>query len=123
MPVRFPVFLRWLLAAVTGCCLALVATAPLSSAASPDTVKYYKAQAQCPRVDKGHARCFAMKRVQVAKGTKGARAMVAHPSYATGVAGGYTPADLATAYSVNPATATTQTVAIVDAYDDPKRTG
>lgn len=119
MPVRFPALLRWLLAAVTGCCLVLVATAPISTAASPDSVNYYKAQAQCPLPAKGHAQCFAMKRVRVAKGTKGARALTAHPSYATGAAGGFTPGDLAAAYSVNPATATTQTVAIVDAYDDP----
>lgn len=37
----------------------------------------------------------------------------------TGKNGGYSPSDLAAAYGVNPATATTQTVAIVDAYADP----
>src|SRR5262249_2813359 len=38
---------------------------------------------------------------------------------AAGPAGGYTPSQLASAYGVNAATATTQTVAIVDAYRDP----
>ncbi|HUJ55842.1 MAG TPA: PKD domain-containing protein, partial [Gaiellaceae bacterium] len=36
-----------------------------------------------------------------------------------GPAGGYSPGQLASAYGVNPAAATTQTVAIVDAYNDP----
>lgn len=119
MLVRSSALLRWLLAAVTGCCLALVATAPTSTAASPDGVNYYTVQAQCQRPTKGHAQCFAMKRLKVAKGTRGARPLTAEPGYATGPAGGYTPGDLATAYGVNSSAATAQTVAIVDAYDDP----
>jgi PKD domain/Divergent InlB B-repeat domain/PASTA domain len=40
-------------------------------------------------------------------------------SYGHGPNGGYSPTDLATAYGVNPAASTTQTVGIVDAYNDP----
>lgn len=46
----------------------------------------------------------------------------ATPSAGAGPAGGFTPNQLATAYGVNPAAATTQTVAIVDAYADPSVT-
>jgi hypothetical protein len=61
-----------------------------------------------------------MRRNVVAKGTPGARPFAVRASYPTGPAGGYTPADLASAYDFNPAVATTgQTVAIVDAYNDP----
>jgi hypothetical protein len=43
-------------------------------------------------------------------------------SLASGPAGGYSPGQLAAAYGVNPAAATSQTVAIVDAYQDPSVT-
>ena len=60
-----------------------------------------------------------MRLVDVPKGTKGAKAYVG-PAYSTGPAGGFTPADLASAYGFNPASSTgsSQTIAIVDAYDD-----
>jgi PKD repeat protein len=63
---------------------------------------------------------MAMRLVDVPKGTKGAKAYAA-PAYSRGPAGGFTPADLASAYGYNAAagTGSTQTVAIVDAYDDP----
>lgn len=40
-------------------------------------------------------------------------------AFGNGPKGGYAPQDLAAAYGVNPATATTQTVGIVDAFNDP----
>lgn len=43
-------------------------------------------------------------------------------SVASGPAGGYSPGQLAAAYGVNPTAATTQTVAIVDAFQDPSVT-
>jgi subtilase family serine protease len=49
-------------------------------------------------------------------------APAAAPSAGAGPKGGYSPGQLAGAYGVNPATATTQTVAIVDAYADPSVT-
>lgn len=89
------------------------------SPASKSTTKYYKASRVCKVAKKEHAQCFAMRRVAVPSGTPGARAMTADPGYVTGPAGGFTPADLAKAYAVNSATATTTTVAVVDAFDDP----
>lgn len=79
----------------------------------------YIAVPYCAAPKARHAQCFAMRRERVAKGTKGARAVRALPATVAGSAGGYTPSALATAYGVNPAAATTQTVAIIDAYNDP----
>lgn len=65
------------------------------------------------------ARCFAYRRVPVAKGTPGATAYTT-PSYQVGPAGGYTPADLASAYGYDPTVnRRTNTVGIIDWYDDP----
>jgi subtilase family serine protease len=80
---------------------------------------YVKAVPVCAAPKVNHATCFAWKQVRVSKSTAGARPMAARPAYTTGPAGGYTPADLASAYGVNPDTATSQVVGIVDAYDDP----
>src|SRR6266545_2046892 len=69
-----------------------------------------------------HGLRLVLKKVKATSGAKSAdqrRATVAQPSLASGPAGGYTPGDLATAYGVNAGSATSQTVAIVDAYDDP----
>ena len=75
--------------------------------------------------------CFAVRRVEVPEGTSGALpyklAAGATPSAATtdprqtiGPTGGLTPSDLATAYGFSStATGAGQTVAIVDAYNDP----
>lgn len=71
-----------------------------------------------------HMRCFAMRRVFVKAGTPGAHAVTplgTTPDVTVGPAGGLTPSDLTTAYGL-PATATSgtgQTVAIVDAFNDP----
>jgi subtilase family serine protease len=67
------------------------------------------------------AACFAMRRVDVGKGTPGAISFkLGGAGYSTGPAGGYTPGDLASAYEFSPtATGAGQTVAIVDAYNDP----
>jgi PKD domain len=67
----------------------------------------------------GRAACDAMRLVRVSKGTPGARPYVVKNSYPVGLAGGYTPADFATAYGFNPAGGAGQTIGIVDAYDDP----
>src|SRR5256885_15715046 len=48
-----------------------------------------------------------------------ARPAITRPPLAFGPAGGYTPAQLAKAYGLNAGAATSQTVAIVDAFDDP----
>ncbi len=87
-------------------------------AAAPFT-QYVKAEPACGVAAAGRATCLAVRRVPVSAGTPGAKALVLRPGYATGPANGYTPADLATAYGINAATATSVTVGIVDAYDDP----
>ena len=95
---------------------------PTSAAASPSTgtsAKYVTVQPLCSTPKPRHMQCFAMRRVFATATTAGARRLTAQPALATGPAGGYTPADLATAYGVNPDTATTQVVGIVDANDDP----
>jgi hypothetical protein len=64
--------------------------------------------------------CFAVKRVDVPAGTKGAYRYVVPNGRPTGPAGGYTPHDLATAYRFHPnVNRSHQTVAIVDWYNDP----
>jgi hypothetical protein len=105
-------------ALVLGLAPALVTT---SATASPSTgsTKYVTAKPLCGTPKAGHAQCFAMRRVAATASTPGARPMIVNPGFATGPAGGYTPGDLATAYGVNPDTATSQVVGIVDANDDP----
>jgi hypothetical protein len=84
----------------------------------------------CPVAKAGYYECTAVRKVEVAAGTPGALpykpgAGVAAgakigPSSTIGPAGGLTPSDFATAYDFNPtATGSNQTVAIVDAYNDP----
>ncbi len=97
-------------------------TTPKTPAAlSGGTVHYAIAEPVCAQPkDPNAIRCFAMKRVDVAKGTKGARAYVRPDYIGLGPAGGYTPDDIAAAYHFNPNTnASSQLVGIVDWYDDP----
>jgi subtilase family serine protease len=84
------------------------------------SIRYAIPKRLCPKPTPTRLSCMAMRLVDVPKGTKGAKAYIV-PSYTTGPAGGFTPADLATAYGYNPASSAglSQTVAIVDAYDDP----
>ena len=89
---------------------------------------YAKIVPGCAVPARGHAGCFVLRRVPAAATTAGARAYSVRASYAVGPKGGYTPSDLWSAYSLGnlaSLTATggpgsTQTVAVVDAYDDPK---
>jgi subtilase family serine protease len=110
-------------AALTAVSLApLVATAQTSPATAASFSKPYAiAKNVCPPAKPGHAQCFAMRLVPATAGTPGARAYVPAAGAATiGPAGGLTPSDLATAYGFSStATGTGQTVAIVDAYNDP----
>lgn len=82
-------------------------------------VRYAVTKALCDEPSPGQMACDAIKLVPSQKGSLGAKAYVSS-SYTKGPKGGFTPADLATAYGFNPKTAVNQTVAIVDAYDDPK---
>jgi hypothetical protein len=79
----------------------------------------------CRAPGKGHASCLAVKLVRKIVPNDstlqpaGVRPnTIQHP----GPAGGYSPTDLAAMYGVNASAATTQTVAIVDAYNDPNVT-
>lgn len=105
-------------------------TAPASAAPSNAratsagrTAQYAKVERTCAAPRPGHEACFAMKLVPVRKGTPGAKPMaVLAPGVARGPAGGYAPSALARAYGYDPAAtlATPQTVAIVDAHNNPR---
>jgi hypothetical protein len=104
--------------------------------ASATTTQYAVGKPLCGQPAKGHASCFAMRRVIVKKSTPGAQAFTlpsgavkatpansARPAVTKaatlGPSNGYTPSDFATAYGINESGGTGQTVAIVDAYNDP----
>ena len=116
-----------LLAAAAGV-LAATAVVAVPITASARTVTsgrvYLVAKRECAAPKPGHKACFAMKLVRVAQGTAGARPMaIKAPSDMFGPSGfGYAPAALAGAYGYDPtqALAKPQTVAIVDAHDNPK---
>ena len=131
--------LRLITLAISVSGLALIAV-PVASAgvtypgtaSSVGVTHYAIGKPFCKPPKRGYVSCFAMRRVEVKRGTPGARpyelAAGAALSQARagraatiGPAGGLTPFDLATAYSFNAAaTVADQTVAIVDAYNDPK---
>jgi hypothetical protein len=87
-------------------------------------------QRLCAPAAPGQASCLAIRLVTRQVSSTQARQLraagLARPSVtssiASGPAGGYSPGQLAAAYGVNPAAATSQTVAIVDAYQDPSVT-
>jgi hypothetical protein len=87
--------------------------------------RYARIRRVCAPPAPRHAACFALLRVPVA--SNGAAGVGAKPyvlgdgTAESGPAGGLTPAQLASAYEYDPAEGGAgQTVAIVDAYDDPK---
>lgn len=106
--------------------LGLAVWAGAATAASRRAVKqqtrYAKVRRICHAPRPRHASCLALKLTSARAGAAGALAYVpAAGASSKGPAGGLTPADLASAYSFSPtATGSGQTVAIVDAYDDPK---
>jgi subtilase family serine protease len=109
---------RKLLAALT----AVVAATGLAGFVSPGSADakgttVWVAKSLCGAATSGHLSCQARRLVQVH--VTGGAANVKRPAVAGGRSGGYTPDELATAYGLNRNAATTQTVAIVDAFDDP----
>ena len=115
---------------------AVSATPGVASATSATPLKagvtYYAiGKPVCKAPKQHHSTCFAERRVLVKKGTPGAHAFrvaagaslsaaAAGPAATIGPAGGLTPSDLSTAYGFSStATGAGQTVAIVDAYNDP----
>lgn len=114
------------LAACAGLVAAAIAATPTPAGAA-DTTSVRVATPVCPTPTAGHASCHAIKLVTRQVSTSKAQLLekkgVATSAKASrlgfGPAGGYTPTQLATAYGINPKAKTTQTVAIVDAFDDP----
>jgi subtilase family serine protease len=111
--------------AATMTATATAATRTGGSSAQPHSVTLYAVgKRACPARPRPHtATCYAEIRELVKKGTPGARAykMAAGATQAgtIGPAGGLTPGDLATAYGLPTTGGHGQTVAIVDAYNDP----
>jgi hypothetical protein len=98
-----------------------------SAGTSAGTTTVQLPQRLCAAALPGESSCLAIrlvtKQVSSATAAQLREAGLARPavvsSVASGPAGGYSPGQLAAAYGVNPSAATSQTVAIVDAYDDP----
>jgi subtilase family serine protease len=125
---------RGALAAVAAAAVAVLAAAVPATAgatqsgtalaAAKSTTYYAVGKRACKTPKKaGRATCYADVRVRVKAGTKGARAFKlaagATAAGTIGPAGGLTPSDLATAYGLTTTGGSGQTVAIVDAYNDP----
>jgi len=109
---------RKLLAALT----AVVAATGLAGFVSPGSADakgttVWVAKSLCGAPARGHMSCQGRRLVQVH--LSGSTANMKRPAVSGGPSGGYTPADLAKAYGLNRLASTTQTVAIVDAFNDP----
>jgi hypothetical protein len=104
---------------------ALVALLATSLASASSTRLFAIGKPVCAPSITTHIRCHALRRVLVSAGTPGAQpftpAAGAIGPNSLGPANGLTPVDLATAYGVTTTAtpATAQTIAIVDAYNDP----
>lgn len=99
----------------------VVAPAAAAPATTPAAraVRYAVGEHACAAPGSHSWSCFAVKYATVAKGTPGARPYLPHVG-GHGPSGGFAPADLAKVYGYSAGAATHQTVAIVDAYDDPR---
>ena len=112
------------LSAAAPSALAAATTKTAKPTASEAATLYAVGKQVCKTPKKAHvASCFAEIRQLVKKGTKGARAF-RRAAGATGAgtigpAGGLTPRDLGTAYGLKTTGGRGQTVAIVDAFNDP----
>jgi len=114
--------------AALACCLLTAPVAAAGQAAAHARIGYARLVHACAPPVAGSASCFAVARQPVsaaaaaAAGSGDVHAYVIGDGAATsGPAGGLTPAELSSAYGYEPATGGSgQTVAIVDAYDDPR---
>ncbi|MGP0029418.1 MAG: PKD domain-containing protein [Acidimicrobiales bacterium] len=101
-----------------------VASSPAATAPA-GTVEYAVGVRTCKAPKPGTSSCYAMWRKVVTKGTANARPFVVAdgaakvPASTIGPAGGLTPSDLAKAYGLPTSGGAGETVAIVDAYNDP----
>jgi hypothetical protein len=111
---------------ITLAVLAASLAALLFAAGSAGATQYVIGVPVCARpANPDLAQCFAMRRAVVNRSTPGAEPLVrgdgVRPSSATiGPDQGLTPLDLSTAYGFNPAKPVTQTIALVDAFNDPR---
>jgi len=123
-PTKFvPHSPRWRRSAPLLALLALAAASVAAPSAAAE-ISYAIGKPVCAKPGHpGEARCLAMRRVVVEKTIPGAlpflRAAGAEGPGSVGPAGGLTPSDFATAYSLPTTGGAGQTVAIVDAYNDP----
>jgi hypothetical protein len=106
------------------CVLFSLALASPALGAGTESGGYARVRPACPAPGPGEATCFALGRVPAPAGeaaAAGVHRVPAHPSALTlGPAGGLTPSLLASAYGYSPgAGGSGETVAIVDAFDDP----
>jgi len=100
--------------------LTLAAAAAAAAGAAP-SLRYATVKRACALPAPGRASCFALELVPAAADQPAALAyQPAAGATAKGPTGGLTPADLASAYSFSPsAGGSGQTVAVVDAFNDP----
>jgi subtilase family serine protease len=99
---------RWTVAALGTAALATAALGSVASAARPVPASHFSVTASCAVARPGFARCFAL----LVHGS-------AHLSLQAAGPAGFHPADLVSAYGLPSTGGATQTVAIVDAYNDP----
>jgi hypothetical protein len=111
--------------------LAALGAAPVAGATSKLAATYAVGRHVCRAPALGHASCLVMRRVLVSKSTPGARPVyLPSPSIrptsvsgrlaTIGPAGGLTPFDFSSAYGYSStATGSTQTIALVEAFNDP----
>ena len=122
--------LRRALVGITGLAAVLATTAAMAPASvGATTTTTWVPKPMCAQPTAGHKACLGIrlvkKRVSLADATTrqadAVRRSITRDSQLGGPAGGFTPMDLAKAYGVNPGAAAgaSQTVAIVDAYNDP----
>lgn len=103
----------------------LVGSGALPAWADPPTLpgetRYAKERQVCPAPKPGDASCFTLALVPAPAGAAGVKPYeVSAGASSKGLAGGLTPADLASAYGYSPSVdGAGQTAAVVDAYDDP----
>jgi hypothetical protein len=96
-------------------------TTTTAAGAPSGTLRYAVNRPACTApTHPGEFRCFAIERVEVRAGTRGAYAYDPDATFGHGHIGGYSPNDLAQAYGYSAGAAVSETVAIVDWYDDPQ---
>jgi PKD repeat protein len=111
--------------AVLLCALAAASGASASSTGTSRRTAFAKISRVCPAPQPGDASCLALARVPVPSTDAGQPGVSAYTAAAAAaepaLAAGLTPKNLASAYGYSPAAGGSgQTIALVDAYDDPK---